>query len=304
MKIDDIVLNESFDDVFAEVLQEPFFKNNLVNMQNVLVHYTNYEPRNGFEKRKLIPRSRPRDTARPIHDYLNYLSKEKFDLSVRTDTLFTYSVTHDNVGLVQEADYGTRYVVIPKGEYTLYHTPGVHDFTDFYKPQYCDGKFDFVVYMFRKNATNVAKAVETLIEIFHEEVDVSDEDRMTDLQIKSVVSDMTHMIDHDFTHMFKSEGLHTLEEEFKSIVEYIVTESIKDSEFEISSDARKKIMSTVYWLGHAAIENELDKYRSYIKNMKKTAEVEEHGSDEYMLFCNEFYIFDYEEFYQYLEKMS
>lgn len=298
MKITDIVLTESMDDMLEMVLRQPFFKHNPVSIDNVLVHYTEYPPRGGFETRKLIPRTRARDTSSLVHNHLNHVSRKELGIAVRSETLFTYCSTHGNQGVVEEAEYGDRYVVIPKGDYVLYHNPGVHDFTDKFQPHFAPDKFSFVVSMIRRVPQKTGEVVKEITNLMSNVVD--DEDGFQKHKINSFASDLTYMIDHDFTHLFKSEELHTLREEMGPIVEWLVDTVIFDHGYDVDNDKRKKIVDLVKTLAKDTVIAELEKFETYVKGIESTNVVKPFSNDEYMLACKEFFIFDHEEFFQYL----
>ena len=305
MKIIDLIESNNIHDAFADALKQPFFQYNEINKNNLLVHYTEDVPMKGFEKRTLRTRSKPRDSSPLVHEYLAHLSKQKFGFVVRAETLFTYASSHSNDELVSGAEYGDATVIVPIGEYKLYHSPGVVDFTNNYKTAFYGDKLSFLMSKIR---TSPELNMNTLTEIEHLvrpeiEAQKNGDDVDLDRNIKFYIMDMTTTISVDFSSVFKSEKLSTLEEEIPDIAKFIVDRTTSNHGYTLSNDTFNQVVKVIERIINASVKKQLSEYQDYINRMTVTLKVTSFNNDEYMLRCKEFYMFDYTEFMTYLDKM-
>jgi len=68
-------------------------------------------------------RTEPKDTNVFIHNYINNLSKKKYGVNVRNGMFVTTQVK-------SAKSYGSPYIIFPLGEYKIFYSLGVTDFTD------------------------------------------------------------------------------------------------------------------------------------------------------------------------------
>ena len=64
----------------------------------------------------------PTDTSIEIHKYVNMLSKKKFNVPIR-------NLIFADKSIVVASEYGNPYVLFPLGDYRLFYSEGVKDFT-------------------------------------------------------------------------------------------------------------------------------------------------------------------------------
>jgi len=70
-------------------------------------------------------RDEPKDTNIFIHNYVNHLAKKKYGVNVRSGMFVTAQVR-------SAKSYGSPYLIFPLGEYKIFYSKGVMDFTDEY----------------------------------------------------------------------------------------------------------------------------------------------------------------------------
>lgn len=107
-------LNESVE--VDEILKQPYFRY-FPNMR--LYHGTP----NKFSEITFLPfklRTSPTNTDKRVHDIVNELTLDEFGLPLRS-LLFCYRY--------DETMYGHSYMIVPKGEFRLFHNPNIHDMT-------------------------------------------------------------------------------------------------------------------------------------------------------------------------------
>lgn len=76
-----------------------------------------------FKYLEFQERSEPKDTNVFIHNYVNKLAKEKHGVNVRNGMFVTTQVK-------SAKSYGAPYLIFPLGEYKIFYSQGVLDFTD------------------------------------------------------------------------------------------------------------------------------------------------------------------------------
>lgn len=91
--------------------------------EDFLYHGSPSSGMGAFEYLEFQERSEPKDTNIFIHNYVNNLSKKKYGVNVRNGMFVTTQVKIST-------SYGSPYLIFPLGEYKIFYSKGVQDFTD------------------------------------------------------------------------------------------------------------------------------------------------------------------------------
>jgi hypothetical protein len=91
--------------------------------EDFLYHGSPSSAMGDFKYLQFEERSEPKDTTVFIHNYVNSLAKKKHGVNVRNGMFVT--TQFDNA-----KSYGAPYLIFPLGEYKIFYSKGVQDFTD------------------------------------------------------------------------------------------------------------------------------------------------------------------------------
>lgn len=91
--------------------------------EDFLYHGSPSSAMEDFKYLQFEERSEPKDTNVFIHNYVNSLAKKKHGVNVRNGMFVTTQVK-------SAKSYGAPYLIFPLGEYKIFYSKGVQDFTD------------------------------------------------------------------------------------------------------------------------------------------------------------------------------
>lgn len=286
MKIKD-VLNESND--IEKIFNEPYFKYN--NPYFILKHSTTAHFED-IDTLKLRKRKFPSESIFCVHNYINELSKEKFGVDVRSDSLFTYPC---NVKEKFTYTPKTR-IVIPKGDYKLFLNYSVSDLTTEYGLFASDFTSDLEVKI-RKGISN----------FLHDYISDTD-DTINPANIQKYINIINTKVFEFFESLEFEENISNFDT-FKKVKDYIlrlikdeIKEYIENFGDEIKVDSKHTIKITnlykfVYKEVLRQINIQINAYsniaNTYVSNLKETKTVTEEmikDKPEIMLVCDEAWV--------------
>lgn len=305
MRINDLLFenNETITDgQVKEIFSQPFFKNN--GYEKLLKHYTkNLESNISLWKNR--KRAYPKDSYSVFHDYINKLSKEKFGIEIRSDTLFTLSVNLEPL-ITFPDNFNDVILVVPKGEYKLFYNPLVDDMTMFYKLERSDldGTIDSQIgdYLLKRD-TILFNYIENYIDKMYDyEIDTSMLDDITEEIVYGIYKqyfddEYQNVTERGFVKTF--EDLKEYSEKFIDEILYneifdkpnfkvyykseeiLIPSLPKEAIEKIKHDLMERIVSVLN-----KYKNKLDKYFIQIKETEKIPDIRV----EYMLYCKEFWL--------------